>query len=234
MLGKILRIVAIILIGLASTLMILGGIGTICIAWFPENWESLAVMAPYKLIFQAAVIFTLLAGFTSLWATVKLIRREKNGWNMAVIALLLSLATAGTKMYFSNMARGSVAPTNIRFYFSLFVLVYFLVMRIPPLWEKVGFEDQGRPDEDLSGLAGGTTAIVAGLLTLTVHLWAGPTHTVNGVNYVEYLHTELMIAGSVMVVAGLIALTLDLWNIIDPQNRTTRSRGSSIRTPTLH
>ncbi|NKQ37484.1 MAG: hypothetical protein HF973_17955 [Chloroflexi bacterium] len=210
MLGKILRIIGIILMGLASALMILGGIGTVCIAWFPENWESLAMMAPYKLIFQTAVIFTLLAGILGFWATIKLIRRKHNGWNLAVIALLLSLATAGSKMYFSNMARGSVAPTNIRFYFSLFVLLYFLALRIPAIWDKVGFE-RDQPDEGLGGLAGGAAAIVAGGLTLTVHLWAGPSHTVNGVNYVEYLHTELLVAGAVLIIFGLMPLVWDLW-----------------------
>lgn len=219
MLGKILRIVGIILIGLASALMILGGIGTVCIAWFPENFDSLAMMAPYKLIYQTAVIFTILAGILGFWAAVKLIRRRKNGWLIAVIALLLSLATAGTKMYFSNMARGSVAPTNMRFYFSLFVLVYFLVMRIPGFWDKIGFENEGGPDENVGDLAGGAAAIVAGIATLTVHLWAGPSHTVNGVNYVEYLHTELMIVGTILVLVGLIPLARDLWKTAVPLRR---------------
>ncbi|HFQ94049.1 MAG TPA: hypothetical protein ENK32_08575 [Anaerolineae bacterium] len=210
MLGKILRIIGIILMGLASALMILGGIGTVCIAWFPENWESLAMMAPYKLIFQTAVIFTILAGILGFWATIKLARRKPNGWNMAVIALLLSLATAGTKMYFSNMARGSVAPTNMRFYFSLFVLLYFLALRIPAIWDKIRFEGD-QPDEGVGGLAGGAAAIVAGGLTLTVHLWAGPSHTVNGINYVAYLQTELLAAGVGLIIVGLIPLALDLW-----------------------
>lgn len=73
-------------------------------------------------------------------------------------------------MYFSNMARGSVTPTNIRFYFSLFVLLYFLALRIPAIWDKVGFEKRDQPDEGLGGLASGAAAIVAGGLTLTVHL----------------------------------------------------------------
>ncbi len=219
MLGKILRIIGIILIGLASALMILGAVGTVCIAWFPEKYESLAMMAPYKLIFQTAVVFTFLAGFIGFWSMIALILRRKNGWNLAVIALLLSLATAGTKMFVSNMVRGSVAPTNMRFYFSLFVLAYFLIMRIPSIREKVGFEKRDQADDDLNGLAGGITAMVAGFLTLTVHLWAGPTHTINGVNYVEVIHTELMVAGTVLVVGGLILLARDLWRITAPKRR---------------
>lgn len=222
MLGKILRVIGIILIGLASALMILGAVGTVCIAWFPEKYESLAMMAPYKLIFQAAVIFTFLAGIVGFWSMITLILRRKNGWNLAIIALLLSLATAGTKMFFSNMVRGKVAPTDMRFYFSLIVLAYFLLMRIPAIREKVGFERRDQADDDLSGLAGGITAIVAGILTLTVHLWAGPTHTVNGVNYVEVIHTELLVIGTVLVIGGLVLLALDLWRIMAPKNRAAR------------
>jgi cytochrome bd-type quinol oxidase subunit 2 len=203
MLGKILRIVAIILMGLTSALMFLGGIGTICIAFWPEKYESLAVMVPYKPIYQVAAILTIAGGLLGVWVTIKLRHFDKRAFLYAVLILLLSLATAGVKMYFSNKARGSVAPTNMRFYLTLFTLAYFLVMRIPGIWEKV----KSGPRQGNGADAGaGVAAIIAGALTLTVQFWAGPTHTFGGVNYADVWHVQLAIVGWALILLGLIPL----------------------------
>jgi hypothetical protein len=201
MLGKILRIIAIILMGLASALMILGGIGTICIAFWPEKYPSLAMMAQVKPIFQVAAITTIIAGLLGVWITIRLRRFTERSYLYAVLILLLSLATAGVKMYFSSKLRGSVAPTNIRFDFSLIVLIYFLILRIPGLWEKVKYTAQSHDDEGNAGAA--IAAIIGGALTLTVQYWAGPTHTMGGVNYADVWHTQLALIGWTLVLAGV-------------------------------
>ena len=208
MTGKILRILAIILMGLASAMMILGGIGTICIAFWPEKYPTLSMMAQVKPIFQVAAILTILAGLLGVWITIRLRRFTHRNYLYAILILVLSLTTAGVKMYFSSRLRGSVAPTHIRFYLSLVVLIYFLILRIPGLWEQV--RTQGRP-RDGESMGTAIAAIIAGALTLTVQYWAGPTHTLNGVNYADVWHTQLAIAGWALLVGGV---TFILWRQI--------------------
>ncbi|NOX63458.1 MAG: hypothetical protein GXP42_16165 [Chloroflexi bacterium] len=205
MFGKILRIVAIILMGVASTLMLLGGVGTICVAWFPERWESLAVLAPYKIVYQISALATILAGLAGIGVMVKLIRRSEKGHFFAILVLLVSLATAATKMAFSFVLRGGTAPTHIRFYFTLFTLAFFLFLRMPGVRERVRIEteDEGRSDGDI---AGGLAAIMGGALALSVSQWAGPTHTWNGINYAAYWRSEIMFAGWTAILFGALFL----------------------------
>ncbi len=200
MTGKILRIIAIILMGLASVMMILGGIGTICIAFWPEKYPSLIMMVPYKPIYQVAAILTIIAGLLGIWITIRLRRFTDRNYLYAVLILLLSLATAGVKMYFSSKLRGSVAPTNIRFDLSLIVLIYLLILRIPGLWDKVRYTE--KPDDE-SDAGAAVAAIIGGVLTLTVQYWAGPTHTMNDVNYADVWHTQLAIIGWTLIVGGI-------------------------------
>lgn len=208
MVGKVLRIIAIILMGLASAMMILGGIGTICIAFWPEKYPTLSMMVPVKPIFQVAAITTIIAGLLGVWITIRLRRFTARNYLYAVLILLLSLATAGVKMYFSSKLRGSVAPTHIRFYLSLIVLLYFLLLRIPGLWEKV--QSQARPNNE-SGAGMAVAAIIGGMLTLTVQFWAGPTHTMNGVNYADIWHTQLAVIGWTLMIGGIGFIT---WRLL--------------------
>ncbi len=203
MLGKLLRIIAIILMGLTAALMVLGGIGTICIAFWPEKYESLAMMIPYKPVYQVAAILTILGGLAGIWITVALRRFNQRHYTYAVLILLLSLATAGVKMYFSSRLRGSVAPTNIRFDFTLAVLLYFLFLRVPGIWEKVK-SAQPRPDANNTGAA--IAAIIGGALTLTVQYWAGPAHTFQGINYADAWHTPLAILGWMLIAGGVVQI----------------------------
>jgi len=199
--GKILRIIAIILMGMASAMMFLGGIGTICIAFWPEKYPTLAMMARVKPIFQVAAILTILAGLWGGWTTFQLRRFTASNHRRAVLILVLSLATAIVKMYFSSRLRGSVAPTNIRFYLSLGVLIYFLILRLPGLWQRVENSSHGPDEKDNEGLA--AAAFLAGALILTVQYWAGPTHTINGINYADVWHWPLTILAWALMTGGL-------------------------------
>ncbi len=222
MLGKILRIIAIILMGLTASLMLLGGIGTICIAFWPEKYESLAMMIPYKPIYQVAAILTILGGLLGIWITIKLRRFTQRHYIYALLILLLSLATAGVKMYFSSRLRGSVAPTNIRFDFTLAVLLYFLFLRIPGIWQKV---KSSPPTPDAANTGAAIAAIIGGILTLTVQYWAGPTHTFQGVNYADVWHTQLSIVGWLLVAGGVVQIVRFLRlhaRQLQPQEKRTR------------
>ncbi len=200
-LAKTLRIIAIVLMGLTTVMTLLGGIGTVCIAWFPERWESLAVMAPYKPIYQTATIITLAAAIAGGTVTYGLIRGRKKAYTTALIVLLVGLSTAGVKMYFSNMVRGSVAPTHIRFILTSITLLVLLLLRIPGVWSQITSTGaEGPPD---SGAAASVALILGGVVTLTTPLWAGPTHTIDGYNWVLALRELLIVGGGTMIVLGL-------------------------------
>ncbi len=204
--SKILRTVVIILMGLTATFTLLGSIGSICISWFPENYGFDAIV-PYRHIYQIATIFTFVAAGTGLAATVALARGRRWGYKGALFALLLGLATAGTKMYYSSFLRGSTAPTNIRFSLTTITLLVFLLLRIPPIWRKVKLFRVDGDGASSDGIVSGAAMLLSGLITLTTPLWAGPTHTINGYNLVYLLKLPLLIGGGILVLAGIAHLT---------------------------
>ena len=202
--GKTLRIVAIILMGLTALQTLLGAVGSVCISWFPENYESLVVVAPYKGVYQVATIFTFIAAFIALTATWGMIKGRSRAYRNALIALLLGLATAGTKMYFSSRLRGSTAPTNIRFYLTIVTLLYFLLLRIPGIWTKADLERAG--NDGSAGVAAGVVMILGGVVALTTPLWAGPSHVMDGYNLVLVLKTPLLLGSGGLLGSGLTVL----------------------------
>ncbi len=209
-LAKILRVVSIVLMGLTAVLTLLGGVGTVCVAWAAEKWASLAALVPYKPVYQVATIITLIAALAGIRVTYGLLRGEKWSYVGALVTLLVGLGTAGTKMYFSSMLRGSTAPTNFRFYFTTFTLLVFLLLRLPGIWKWVGFTDSsGGPGSPAT--PAGLALLLGGVLTLTTPIWAGPTHTIDGYNLVNVLQLPLMVGGGGMVLAGATLLILAGW-----------------------
>jgi hypothetical protein len=49
-------------------------------------------------------------------------------------------------------------------------------------------------------------AIMVGILLLTTPIWAGVSHTFQGVNWVHLLQTELNLSGILLIGAGLAIL----------------------------
>ena len=226
MFGKSLRILAIVLMGFSAAMMVLGGIGTICIAFWPEKYPTLSMMVPYKPIYQVAAITTIVAGLFAVRATMRLRRFQARHVRAAIIILLVSLATAGVKMYFSSKVRGSVAPTNIRFYLSLLTMVYLLILRWPGVWQRVRTES---PDDQSGQIGTGIAAIVAGIPTLTVQFWAASTHVLQGVNYADVWHWQLAVVGWSLI-AGGVWLLLRCWS---KEARFNLAGDSDLQSPPL-
>jgi len=221
-LGKILRFIGIILMGLTAVLILLGGIGTTCVALGAENYESFASIAPYKWLYQIFVVATILVGVLAIRATVNLVRGKTNAYRDSVIALGLGLVIGGIHMIASQALRGSSVPGNYIVYVNAFTLLVFLLFRIPGIWEKVDFShSKGKTD---GGSAAGAAMIVAGVLTLTVHLWVGPTHTMGGVNYADVWHTQLTIAGWLLILVGSVLAGATLLEIKLPYLSTSNQR----------
>ena len=206
------RGIGMVFMGLTAVFTVLGGVGTVCVAWFAENWRPFAVLVPYKPIYQTATVFTLLAGVAGIIVTYALLKGEKWSYPAAITTLIVGLGTAGTKMYYSNMLRGTTAPTNFRAYVTILTLAVFLIMRIPAIWNRVDFTAQ--PSRFGSwATPGGISLFVGGLITLTTQYWAAGIHVVDGVNLVNVIQVPLTIAGASMLLSGCGMLVLAYYNV---------------------
>ena len=124
---------------------------------------------------------------------------------MLVIGTLL-----GGVQYFASLTIiGKAVPANMKFYANAFTLFFFLILMIPGIREKVDFTEKGA-DED-KGAGAGLAAIVAGVLTLTVPMWAGFSHTFRGDNWVFVLSWQIVAGGVLLMLSGFVLLVKAAW-----------------------
>ena len=200
--SKFLRFIGILLMGLTAALLLLAGIGTTCVALGAEKYPSMVSLVEYKWLYQVFVVLTVLVGIYAIRATVSLVRKAKNAYRQALVALVAGLVIGGIHMIVSLSLRGSSAPVNFVFYINAFTLLVFLIFRIPGIWGKLNFE--GTPDETNGDYTAGAALIMSGFLTLTVHLWAGSSHTWNGFNYANAWHTQLAVISWGLIICGAL------------------------------
>lgn len=204
--GKVLRTVGIIFFGLATLMNLLGGIGTSCAAFFtrqyPPYWAL--IKEDMQWLYQGLVITTVLVAIAGIWVIVQLIRGRKNAFRNALIVLVIGTILAGIQYYYSLQLFGKAAPANVKFFSNVLALIIFLIYLIPGIRERVNFErNEGGADKDT---AGGLAAIMAGIILLTTPVWAGPSHTFQGENWVNLLQTPLYISGILLTGAGIALL----------------------------
>jgi hypothetical protein len=201
-LSRILRGVALTLMGLTVTFTLLGGVGTTCVALGAEKYDSMAALVPYKPLYQALVVISLVMGVWGIPVTFALIRGGSSVYRNALLVLIVGTLSAGIQTGVSQAVRGSSAPVNIRFYISALTLVIFLLLRLPPIWEKVDYW-RSTKGKETRGASAGIAAMVCGIVVLTTHLWVGATHTpVSGSSWVEELAIPLRASGWALVLAG--------------------------------
>lgn len=201
--GKIIRIVAIVLLGMTAAMNLLGGIGTTCAAFSNNVGYRLAFkeLMDYRWLYQILVVTTILIGLAGIWATVKLVRGGPHIYRDILIILIIGTILAGIQ-YFASMAlRGKAAPANMKFYLNVFTLVVFLLFRIPGIWKNLDFNAPGGKNETSSGV--GLAAIITGILTLTIFIWAGPSHTFFQENWTYVLQVPLIIVGTGLTLLGI-------------------------------
>lgn len=199
MTGKVLRIVGIVLLGVTAVITLLGGAGTTCVALDASKYSSMAPLADYQWLYILYVLAGIVIGALGIWATRLLVKGRANAYRLALIALVAGLAVGILHMATSRALRGASMPVDFIVYATALTLVVFLLFRLPGVWQRVNLAGC---DDDASGLGAGIATIVAGVTILTVHLWAGPTHTINGVNYADVWRTQLMVAGWSLLLAG--------------------------------
>jgi hypothetical protein len=199
--GDTLRTIAIVGMGLTATMNIVGGIGTVCAAFLTKEFPPMWSLLEYQWLYQVLMIVTILLGLGGVWMTVRLIRGGPGIYRWAVLTLVAGTIVAGIQVYASFVLRGKTVPANIKLYTNLFTLIYFLVLRIPSLFDRVRFDEPR--DTAAQTPSAGLAAIVSGAVIFTTIFWAGPSHTFQGNNWIEILDGTLLIAGALLLVGGL-------------------------------
>jgi hypothetical protein len=197
---KIIRICAIVLMGLTVAFTLLGGIGSTCAAFLTENFAAMSPLLPYKWLYQLLVIVSVAIGLWGIRALVGLVKGKTWAYRETMLVLILGGLTALIQIIASRSLRGVSMPTDVRLYITFLTLFLFLILRIPGIWEKVNFYHQKGNTTDM---AGGLAAISLGMMILTVHLWAGPSHTFDGFNYANVWSLQLTAAGWTLTLLGV-------------------------------
>jgi hypothetical protein len=207
--AKFLRFIGILLMGITALFTIAGGLGTTCVALNPTGFgESMAKLAPFQWLYITFVIVTVGIGVMMTRGTILLVKGQGKGYKTALVALVLGIVVGIIHILVSRALRGKSMPVDAVVYTTLLTLVILLLMRIPPIWNAVRFDRFKGSGDDLNRIAGASTLVVCGLLTLTVQYWAGPTHTWGGTNWAAaFLVTTVMLGlGQLLGGAALLVL----------------------------
>jgi hypothetical protein len=204
--AKVVRVLAILLMGLTAAVTLLSGVGTTCVALAAEKYgPKMAQIAPFQWLYIGFVLVTTAIGVLGIRATIHLLRAHPDSYRASLIALVSGTVVGVIHMLVSRSLRGSSMPVDAVVYFTVLTLAVFAVLRIPAIWQQVDFIS-GRGSRDVSRLAAACTLLLAGVATLTVQYWAGPTHIFGGVNYADAWHVQLAWVGGALVVSGIAGL----------------------------
>jgi len=143
-------------------------------------------------------------GVLGIRATVQLIRAKKGAEKSALLILVSSVVIGVIHILTSRALRGSSMPVDGVVYINVLTLVIFLLFQIPKVKEMSLFDTEVADDATASG---GMTAFVAGVLVLSVQMWAGPTHLLDGINYADAFHNAMLGIGSILVLFGLALIS---------------------------
>jgi len=223
--GKILRTVAIILIGMTAAMNILGGVGTSCAAFFTRDYPPMWSLYDYRWLYQTFVITTTLVGIAGVWGTVTLAQGKKKALRNVMIILVIGTLLALAQYIASQALRGKATPANMKFFTNAFTLLYFAVLHLPSIRAYVDFE---KPEENKSDLAvgGGLAAIVAGGVVLSVNSWVGASHIYQGENWVNVMQRPLNLSGALLLLAGITTLVWVLLTVVRKETEQVRLPGS--------
>jgi hypothetical protein len=198
--ARALRIVAVILMSLTAVFTIMGGAGTTCVALDPTGYDGKFIgLAPFQLLYILFVVVTLAIGVMGVRAVVLIVRGARNAYRYALIALIAGAVVGIGHVIASRMLRGGSMPVDMVVYTTLATLAFFLVIRLPALWQGANF---AKGDGSRATGQGAATAAMAacGLLALTIQLLMAPTHTIGGVNYADVWHVSLAAIGGALIV----------------------------------
>ncbi len=217
---KTLKVLAIILLGMTAAMNLLGGAGTYCAAFSNNVGYRMAFLAimDYRWIYQIVMVTTILTGIAGVMALVNLIKGKPGVYRFTMIVLIIGTLLGGTQFFASTILRGKATPANVKFFINLATLVFFLILRLPGLKDKVDFSQPMEKSEKNS--AAGLVSILVGITTLTIFAWAGPSHTFFGENWVFVFEWPLVVIGTVLIVGGFLTVLRAMINIFSEQVTT--------------
>ena len=226
--GNSLKTAAILFMGVTAAMNLLGGIGTTCAAFSNNIGYKMAFRAilDYRWVYQALVVTTVPVGLFGIWATVQLVRGDSKVYRNSLVILLIGTFLGGVQFYASQTLRGKAIPANVKFYINLFTLILFLLFSLPGIREKIDFSNTEKNMD--KNTAAGFTALLAGILMLTVFFWAGPSHTFFGENWTYVFFKPLVVSGSVLASGGLATL---IWVIKDAVQQSESAQAGQISSP---
>ena len=139
--GRILRIVAIIFLGLTAAMNLLGGVGTTCAAFgFTREYRiAFADLRDFTWLYQILVVATILSAIVGGWATFALARGKEKAFRNAMIILIIGTILGAIHFTTSMVLRGEATPANVKFLANAATLILFLIIRIPAIWQHMDF-----------------------------------------------------------------------------------------------
>ena len=220
---KALRVIAIILLGMTAAMNLLGGAGTYCAAFSSNVGYRMAFKAimDYRWIYQIVMVTTILIGIAGVFALVKLIKGSSGIYRFTMIVLIIGTILGGTQFFTSLVLRGKATPANVKFFTNVVTLVYFMILGLPGLRDKIDFSKSS--DKSEMNSAGGMVAFLAGITTLTIFYWAGPSHTFFGENWVFVFELPLIVSGTILLVGGFLVVLREalILNFRNPETKKT-------------
>jgi len=214
---KFLRFLGILFMGITSTVTLLGGVGTTCVALNAGEYENMKAIANFQWLYILYVLAGIFLGILGIRVTIGLIKSRENAEKSALLTLVLGIIIGGIHMMTSRALRGSSMPVDGVVYITVLTLVILLIFRLPKVRDLGLYQTETK--DDLS-VAGGLTAIVSGILACSVHLWAGPTHIIAGVNYADAFHNTMMFSGAGLLLTGIGLITRAV--LFQPEHRAMK------------
>ena len=203
--AKIVRITGIILMSATGAFTLLGGAGTSCVAFDPRGFgPAFMKIAPMQWLYVVFVVVTTIIGIMGIRAVFQLVKGNKKAYSNSLIALILGTAISVIHVVTSRSLRGASMPVDAVMYTNILTLVFFLIIRIPSIWEAVNYEKETSDSKE----AGGAAAIVMGFLILSIPFLMSSTHTIGGINYANVWYPIMNTIGGVLVAFGAVRLLL--------------------------
>ena len=172
----------------------------------------MAALTPFKWLYQLLAILAIGASLYGVKALVDLVKSQKASFREALVAVVACLILALAQVIASRILRGKSMPNDLRVYISVITLLVFLLLRIPSIRNSAGLE---LPGGNSGALSAGLSLFISGVTILTVQLWAGPSHTWEGINFADVWHVQLAMLGWGMVVGSLLPLRMAMRSMQD-------------------
>lgn len=204
--GLVWRIVLVVAMAMATTMTLLGAVGTACLAWSGNLYgPAFKWIVPYMPTYQILVYVSLAAGVAMTLVVYAIARGDKWFYLGGLITLVVGGAAAAVQMFYTSSLKEisffATPPTNVRFYITLGTLILFVIVRWSKIWDSLNSKSaSGRGN---LGLPTGAAFIVAGLAMVTTPLWAGPSHMIEDQNMVMTLVVPLVVDGAALIGCGI-------------------------------